>query len=279
MKFFYIVGLICFCSHVLHAQQTMPYQLDAKKEAWVMGVAVPLSGFSLLMDKKLKPLTLEEISLLDAQDINRIDRFATNNFSEKVIHRSDLTMLSTIGGGFVSNFIAPALYPSSDSYGKQVATLGVIWFEANLVNFAFTELIKTTCKRSRPFLYGSLAPDELRCTKDARKSFFSGHASFTATNSFYAASVFTSYQKGNQWNPVIWGVSSLPPLLVAIQRVRAGKHFPTDVALGYVVGAACGILIPKLHEISPSVQGGIKSNGSFSPNGMTVQLVNFKMTL
>lgn len=257
----------------------MPYQLDAKKEAWVTGVALPMSCASFVLGKNMKPLTPEDISLLDANDINKLDRFTVNNFNKKVIKRSDITMNSVIALGFASNFIVPVIYSSSDAYGKQVGTLGVIWLETNLVNFALTELAKTTIKRNRPFLYGDQAPDDLRFTKDARKSFFSGHTSFTAANSFYMASLYTSYQKGNPWNPLIWGVASLPPLLAAIQRVRAGKHFPTDVAVGYLVGAACGILIPKLHEVKLSTKSSNAQGSGQSASGMSlsVNLLNIKM--
>lgn len=256
----------------------MPYELNFKKEAWITGLALPMSATGFVFGKNLQPLTPEEISLLDANDINKLDRFTVNNFSQKVITRSDITLNTTIALGFASNFIIPAVFSSSDSYGKQLGVLGVMWLETNLVNYGLTEMVKTTIKRNRPFLYGTGAPDDLRYTKDARKSFFSGHASFTATNSFYAASLLTSYQKGNPWNPLIWGVAAMPPLLVAFQRVRAGKHFPTDVAVGYVVGAACGILIPKLHEVklspkSTSQVGGQKSSGMT----LSFNLLNVKM--
>ena len=35
---------------------------------------------------------------------------------------------------------------------------------------------------------------------------------------------------------------------VAAERIRAGKHFPTDVLTGAAVGAAVGSLLPHLHH-------------------------------
>lgn len=271
-----VVILVFFTAGL--GQNLMPYQLNGGKEALITGSSVPFIVSSVYFNKKLKPLTSDELSQLDAASINGLDRFTTQNFNSSVIKRSDITLQSSIGLGFASNFVIPAVYNSSDSYGKQVLTLGIMWLETNLVNYALTEFAKTTVKRSRPFLYGDLAPDEMRFTVDARKSFFSGHTSFSAANSFYAASIITAYQSGSKWNPLVWGVASLPPLLAAVQRVRAGKHFPTDVFVGYVVGAACGILIPKLHSYDPTAQGVIK-NASVSPNGLTVQLLNVKWVL
>ena len=34
----------------------------------------------------------------------------------------------------------------------------------------------------------------------------------------------------------------------AIERVRAGDHFPTDVIAGAIAGAGVGIIVPHLHR-------------------------------
>jgi membrane-associated phospholipid phosphatase len=35
---------------------------------------------------------------------------------------------------------------------------------------------------------------------------------------------------------------------VSVERVRAGKHFPTDVIAGSLAGAGVGIVVPHLHR-------------------------------
>jgi undecaprenyl-diphosphatase len=35
---------------------------------------------------------------------------------------------------------------------------------------------------------------------------------------------------------------------VSVERVRAGKHFPTDVIAGSLAGAAVGVVVPHLHR-------------------------------
>ena len=43
--------------------------------------------------------------------------------------------------------------------------------------------------------------------------------------------------------------AALAPATVGFLRVKGGKHFPTDVLTGLVVGAATGYLVPRLHKI------------------------------
>jgi len=40
----------------------------------------------------------------------------------------------------------------------------------------------------------------------------------------------------------------LPPAYVGYLRYRGLKHFPTDILMGYIIGAGSGILIPHLHK-------------------------------
>ena len=37
--------------------------------------------------------------------------------------------------------------------------------------------------------------------------------------------------------------------LVGVARVEGGGHFPSDVIIGYAVGAGVGIAVPALHDV------------------------------
>jgi membrane-associated phospholipid phosphatase len=52
----------------------------------------------------------------------------------------------------------------------------------------------------------------------------------------------------SQWIPWIWGGSLGIASTVAILRVAAGKHFPSDVIAGALVGSAVSYSVLKLHE-------------------------------
>jgi membrane-associated phospholipid phosphatase len=82
---------------------------------------------------------------------------------------------------------------------------------------------------------------------DARKSFFSGHSSMTACNTFFAAKIWSDMHPNSKLKPWVWTAAAAVPAYAALQRVQAGKHYPSDVIVGLAVGAAMGYLIPQIH--------------------------------
>jgi len=68
------------------------------------------------------------------------------------------------------------------------------------------------------------------------------------SNSFFTARVFSEYLSNNTTQVLIWSAAALIPAVTGFSRVNTHNHFPTDVIVGYIVGAAIGYLIPKLHK-------------------------------
>jgi len=58
--------------------------------------------------------------------------------------------------------------------------------------------------------------------------------------------VYHDLNPNSDFDPVIWTTAALIPAITGYLRVKGGKHFPTDVVVGYVVGALVGILVPRL---------------------------------
>jgi membrane-associated phospholipid phosphatase len=125
--------------------------------------------------------------------------------------------------------------------------LGSLWFQTNLSTLMLTDLVKNSLRRNRPFVYNAQAPLIDRMESDARKSFFSGHASMTACNTFFAAKIWSDMHPNSKLKPWVWTAAAAVPAYAALQRVQAGKHYPSDVIVGLAVGAAMGYLIPQIH--------------------------------
>ena len=49
--------------------------------------------------------------------------------------------------------------------------------------------------------------------------------------------------------PMVWSLCAALPVLTGVLRYKAGKHYWTDVLVGYVVGAAIGVAVPYLHSV------------------------------
>lgn len=255
MKFSFPVVTICLClvlissSYTAAAQSTSPYRLTWKKEGIILGGSLAL-GFVDLRLRDIDPLTQSDLLMLNADNVNRFDRRAIDNYSEAAALRSDIGWYLSIASGAGMAIGAPLANQKTEgaSKWKEIGTLGLLWTEQNIITGLGTDLVKNIVLRPRPFTYGDSAPFEEKLDPDARKSFFSGHTSLTTCNAWFAAKVYSDYFPESKWKPLVWGLAVTVPAWVGLERVLAGKHYPTDVITGYAFGAAVGYLIPAIHQ-------------------------------
>lgn len=218
------------------------YKLSYKTDATILSVGIA-GNIPPLFLKKNKPVLSEEtINSLNKNDIWKVDRFATNNWNKKIALASDITMFTSM--------LLPVVLLANKPARSEAGKITIIYTETLLINAAVTNLTKELVKRKRPYNYNPNAPLSKKQERDATSSFFSGHTSFTASSSFFLAKVYADTNPNSKWKPLVWTGAATLPLTTAILRVAAGKHFPTDVLVGYVIGAATGILIPHIHKVN-----------------------------
>ncbi len=88
-------------------------------------------------------------------------------------------------------------------------------------------------------------------TQEARSSFYSGHASLVAGTSFALAHVIATEGQPSVPRAVLaYGVAAGLTTSVAVLRVEAARHYPTDVIAGSVLGAGIGLAVAELHQPS-----------------------------
>ena len=225
-----------------------PYALDWKKDAIISGTGLALLGADLLINSAVKPLSTSEIQNLNAQDIHRFDRWATEQNSESAAQRSDFGLYGSALLGASSTLLFPLKSENSSNFMQDFSILAVIFLETNVINVTGTNIIKGTVKRTRPYVYNPLVSMDKKMEEDARKSYISGHTSASVANAFFFAKVFSDYYPESKWKPLVWGGAIALPAWTGLERVLAGKHFPSDVISGYLFGAACGYFIPHLHK-------------------------------
>ncbi len=240
LRTFFVTCKLVVVSFLLTAQT--PYQLDLGRELSLTGSGAGMIGLSSYLNAKTAILQPEEIEQLDAQKIWGIDRWVTKNWSVSAQKASDKVLF----GSFALPFVLMVDQPARGQFGE----VGIMYLETFLLNLGATSLVKTSVKRPRPYLYNpnESIPMSLKMKKSARYSFFSGHTSFTAAMSFLTAKLHSDFYPDSKASPIIWGLAAAIPAYTGMQRIRGGKHFLTDVLLGYAVGAGIGILVPELHR-------------------------------
>lgn len=215
------------------------YDINFKKEMGYIGTGIALNLIGAITISKAEKASLLDIENLDVNDLWRIDRGATRNFSSTAESISDVILISGATLPFLTFF--------THNCRKEASTIGILALETILINAGVTNITKGFSKRYRPFNYNPNVPDEMKLGNTSRLSFFSGHASATASFSFMAAKVFTDLHPDQKNKGLIWATAATFPAVVSILRYEAGKHFPTDLITGYAIGATIGYLIPQLH--------------------------------
>ncbi len=240
-KSYFFLFLVFLLNFQLYSQvNESPYETDLLKDGiWVTtGLGLNVLGVLLIQDKK--GLTEAEVQSLSKDDIWKIDRWAAGNYSEKANSDSYIPMFGS--------FALPLVLMLSENERSHSGQISVLFLESMATTGALFSITAALVQKSRPLVYNSSVPMEERMENDEQRSFYAGHTAATASASFFAAKIFNDFNPDSPLRPYVWGVAAAVPALVGYLRIRAGKHFLTDNIIGYVLGAASGILIPELHK-------------------------------
>lgn len=219
-----------------------PYHLSLKRELLIGGAGATALGLGTLLQNQLdadRPL-LASLSLTSYEEVNAFDRLGTQNGSKRARLWSDQTRDAGIGIGSLLLF--------GRATRRDAGKLAILYTETMLLTSGLTNLTKTSFRRSRPYVFAPDWDPDRPLTSGDRASFLSGHTSLSAAGSFFFATVFSDYYPGSKLKRYVWGAAVTIPAVTGYLRVRAAKHFPTDVIAGYALGAGIGYLVPTLHK-------------------------------
>ena len=236
-----VLAAVC-CWNLVSAQAAFPFQVRKRLDIGLITSGVVTTAGGALLGSQLKQLTPMELMAQNASDIRwAIDRRAVQQRSIRSAKVSDVLVIFSAAAP-VSLLLARPV-----RHYEPIRTVAVMGVEALFIQEGLKQLVKNSVQRNRPFTYNPNAPEQWLVKPDARRSFFSGHTSAAATATFFAATVFSKMYPHSRWRVAVWSGAAVLPAVVGYYRYKAGKHFPTDIAAGYLVGAACGVSIPLLH--------------------------------
>jgi len=94
---------------------------------------------------------------------------------------------------------------------------------------------------------------ECRCgfQRDPEDPVDAGQGPAVSATATYLAFVRSGPHRARPW--ITLAAGTLLTAFVSYERVRSGEHFPTDVIMGSMAGAAIGVLVPHFHH-RPHIQ-------------------------
>lgn len=213
-----------------------------------------------------------EIGSVDStrvEGLNALDRWAAGGWN---------TDLKDYGKAFKNTaaYLVPLSLLFFPGGLKRRVVLFVVYSQGYVLTESITGIAKGLTERRRPFSYidperiGQLDPDsreellEDAAHYDLTNSFFSGDASVMVFGlSFFALALTASLGWRARLTKCVWIWAVVCSLLGAGLRVLSGKHFPTDVLVGALVGAAIAVAVLWVHRLD-----GTKPSASASDPGL-----------
>lgn len=220
----------------LAAASQRPYRLDWRDAATV-GVA---AAVAVIPEAAGLPRGAPPCAPCDPASLPGIDRAALHTFSGAAGTASGALLAGVVGWSGIA-----ALDGATPAQAR-----GHVAVYANSLTWtlAATEWVKALAHRSRPVLYTAAAP-AAASDPDNRRSFPSVHASLAfAAAASYVVMARRERLPHRTRNAVLLYAGAIG---VAVLRVAAGKHFPTDVAGGAAIGSGIGWLAARVHPTEP----------------------------
>jgi membrane-associated phospholipid phosphatase len=240
---------------------------------WVTGTILGVGSLANYLGIP-QALNKEEVSRLEIQALNKgiinsIDNWALKQDPSKMDafeNYSDYTLMSTV---VLPAFLMFDKQIRQDWFDVLLMYMETMSITPNIYEWSF--LGPTFQNRLRPVTYYDQLTYDQRKSGNNRNSFYSGHVATVAASTFFMVKVYSDYNPGIGNNKyLLYAAATVPPLILGYFRVKALKHFPSDVMVGVGVGALCGILIPEFHRIrSETVSLGLYS--SFEGTGIAMK--------
>src|SRR5947209_14636307 len=214
---------------------------DRYRVAWWDAASVLVAGgLSVIPQAAGLPRGAPPCAPCDPASLPGIDHAALHTFSASAGTASSVLLAGVVAG---SGFASLHDLTSAQARGNAAVLLNSLaWTEAA------TGWLKVAVRRNRPILYTADAAG-VASDRDNRKSFPSGHASlaFAAATS-YLVMARRQHLPHRVRNAILMYAGAAG---TASMRVAAGKHFPTDVAGGALLGSGIGWLIAAIHPKAP----------------------------
>lgn len=166
----------------------------------------------------------------------------------KLHYSSRMRLLSDVG--VVTSVAIPAGLAIGTSWDRAAGDRALVFAESIGATLLLTSVTKTLVARPRPYTYSD-DPDARahakRRGRDARRSFFSGHAATAFAALAAGGALYAGREPDKANRAMAWGAGAAVAGATVNWRLRAGEHFYSDIIIGSLVGVAAGTIVPAIH--------------------------------
>lgn len=166
-----------------------------------------------------------------------LDELSHDDFSQTASSTSDALLLLGVTAPLVLE-----LGRNDDELGRRLGA----YAGGVAASGAVVGILKELWRRPRPYNFNkSPAVQDFarRAGKDATVSFPSGHTALTFAAAAAGGWIYADGSDDTSARAGVWFAGTTIAGATAVLRMRAGKHYPSDVAMGALIGAA-GVAVP-----------------------------------
>lgn len=235
-----------------HASPPVPAPVDVLRfDRDVDAPVLAVSAFAFLAGTLMQPTIIPRpvCDPCDASGINPLDRWVAGRRDTSADGISYATLAAVMAAPLVLDaFDVRAVGGSRWTWLHDFG----LYVEALALDAAVNTAVKLAVARPRPLAYDPSLPPDLRASSETYVSFYSLHTSFAFTAAAFGATTFAlRHARRPGAVAAVALVGALLAGTTAALRVVAGRHFPTDVGTGALVGTAVGVGVPLLHRVRP----------------------------
>lgn len=227
------------------------FQSDPIADGCIIVVSLGSAGVLELINSTGEIRPQQIAPTFDRNQLISIDRAAvTQTADPSAGPRSNLGL----GAAAAFALIDPVLTGFRERNAQSGLVDAIMYSETVALTLALTNVVKMAVRRPRPLAYTAYEAHKddpggyANTSTDSSLSFFSGHASMTGAIGATATYLAFARSSGKLRPWLTLSFFTALTTFVSIERVRAGKHFPTDVIAGTFAGAGIGVVVPHLHR-------------------------------
>jgi len=251
------------------------YHINYFVEGSIIVVGMVGDLFAIPRLKSKSQLSDEELLLANSDQqkglINQFDKWA---LKQPTANRTLWKKISD--DGEIGIFLLPSLLMIDKNIRKDWLRILFMYVEGHTVTFTFynySPLGPYFQNRYRPVVYYPEMGTDAQKNSNNRNSFYSGHVASCAYSTFFMAKVYCDYHPNiGGLKYLLYLAASVPPLIIGYARIRSLDHFPSDVAVGFGLGAIIGIVVPALHKIPCSKYLSVGLSDSPEAVGLSLRL-------